>query len=188
MDPLSPNAKLSQCPECTYQSKHRNLSRHITRRHSTPKNTDLIPVYERVPTNSNTIFTSKFQATAVLDALDKQDRKTTSIDLQTLGFKESIQILREQIHQLSQSHRTTIDNLTMRIESLEESNARLVKSQSKLVHKLRSLKKNKLSAPTAAIDLEEVKSKRVHRQRSRVKRFARSNLLKSKQVVKEGHK
>lgn len=187
-----PKEKIEYCkfPLCKYSTKSRHMATHITNKHSSLKTTELIPIHDRVPKDGNKIFTSKFQAAKLLDQLEHQGNNVSSLVASVFILEKDNKELKSQLSQLSDHHKKSMDNLTLRIESLEESNTKLSKALNAAITKLELISKLPKSPKVSHSNsgLEEVKSKRVHRQKSRVKRFSRSKLLKSKQLIKEGHK
>ena len=180
--------RIDHCPfqGCIYQTKSHHLASHITDKHSKLKNSDLIPIYDRVPKDGNAIMISKFQASAFTSQLDYQEKNISShnasifiLEKDNKELKQSVQTLTQTIQELKDliiqqalSQKTTIDNLTLRIEELES-------AVSKLSHPPRS--------PTSSCKLEEVKQLPISKSRKikkRVKRFSKSKHKKLKKVHK----
>lgn len=159
------------------------MASHITNKHSSLKNSDLIPMYDRVPSDGNAIMISKFQATKFTDQLDYQERNISSHNASIFMLEKSNKELTDLVNKQTQLIKSNTDEIASLKEEVKLANLKLIQVLNYLEKKSPSLKPSLQSSPS----LEEVKlsphSKHT-RAKKRVKRFKHSKSKKVKKVKK----
>jgi len=183
--PSSAKRKVYQCAECEFTTTS-NLARHITNNHTLPRTTDLLPMYERVPKNGNQMITSKFQGTAIMDKLERQE----SLSGEFTAFKINQKELDNQLLSTLKANTAEIASLKEEIKLLRDSNTLLsatLTSVQTTLHLLESKLSSQTNSSKKTAQLEEVKqsprSKSI-KVKKRVKRFPHSKARKHKKTHK----
>jgi len=167
---VPPKDKIVYCKfkDCAFSTKSRHMALHITNNHSELKSKSLIPLYDRVPKDGNKIFTSKFQATELLNILDSQTKQIEFLKMDIQDLKDSNKRLQTTLDLHHKSHQQEIEIIKEELASLKA-----------------SLMKSSKTTPISKDNLEESKAFPISKRfkgHKRVKKFRRS--LKVKHIKK----